>query len=116
MPVKGDDFDSAIADAAIEHLQNTIATFTAAGLSHPGATTASITGIYTRSKYEANERLSFQPVFSFKTGTIIDAVSLLVLTPKRGDQMTIDGQNYTVQEMEVESADMTRLFLQVEMA
>ena len=115
MPVKGDDFDSIIADAVIEHLQNTVGTFTAEGLAHPGATTASIAGIVTREKIESNGRLAFQPVFSFKTGTIIDPVSTLVLTPKRGDQMTIDSQDYTVQEMEVESADMTRLVLEVKL-
>ena len=112
MPAKGDDFDSAIADATIEHLQNTVATFTEKANIHPGVNTASIAGIVTKEKVESNGYLSFQPVFSFKTGTIIEPISLNVITPKQGDQMTIDTLDYTVMEIEVDSADLTRLVLQ----
>jgi len=114
MPVKGDDFDSVIADAVIDNLKNTVAQFTQKANPHPGANTASISGIVTREKIESNGRLSFQPVFTFKTGSIVDPVTLLVITPVRGDNMTVDALRYVVEEMEVESADMTRLILRVE--
>ncbi len=112
MPVKGDDFDAAIADATIEHLGNTTARFTEKGLVHPGPNSIDVRGIFTRLKTEASGYLSFLPAFSFKTGSMVDPITLALVTPTKGSQVTIDSGFYTVVEMEVESTDMTRLILE----
>jgi len=111
MPQKGDDFDLAIADATIEHLSNADVVFTPKGLPHPGANSINVKGIFTRIRGEASGYLSYLPAFTFKTGTMLDPISLAEVTPTKDAQITIDSTVYAVKEMEVESAGMTRLIL-----
>lgn len=116
MPGKGDNLNSVIADANIEHLGNVIATITPKGAVHPSTATACAEGMFRKDKYEAGGVLANLPVFVFKTGTIKDPLTQLVLTPKKDDQLTIRDEDFTVGEAEVESADMTRLVLQDKLA
>jgi len=112
MPKKGDDFNAAIAAATIDHLSNTTGTYTPKPLVHPGVNSSKVPGIQTKIKSEVNGYLTFLPAFAFVTGAMRDPITLAPVTPSKGGQISFDGQDYTVQEAEVESSGMTRLILE----
>lgn len=104
MPKKGDDLDSAMANAVADNLSNVTAEYTPAAYPMGTNKTIEVKGVFSRPYIESNEMSGYAPVFS--------CLASLIANSKQGDKLKIASVNYQVIEPRPDGLGWLQMILQ----